>query len=168
MILIRFLLSALLLGQNPIGIPTQTPGSPILASTFAGGGQVVVANGRFAAQTAAIATIATVTPSVDTTYEIRGNVLVTAGTTFSFNVITSYTDEGNTARSNVMVMLIGGGSLTTNPSIANGVGGVNVYQGVSTTIRAKGGTSVTMNTAGTFTSVTYNVTGMIVQCTVCP
>lgn len=132
------------LGGSTIGIPAK------------------VASGRAVAQTAAVAALCTITPSVDSTYLILGNVNVTASTTHSFNLGTDFSDEVPNARTALMGFVNNGGSMVGNPAIVNG-GGVNVYYGMPMLIRAKAGTAVTCKTVGTFTTVTYNVEAHIIQ-----
>ena len=118
--------------------------------------------GRATAQTAANASVATLTVgSNDGTYEVSADVLVTTATTHAFTVTVAYTDEGNTARTVTMnFSLVAGGAFTT--SIANANGAVP-YMGMPIHIRCKAATTITIATTGTFTTVTYNVEGRIAQ-----
>jgi len=120
--------------------------------------------GRATAQTAAVASVAAYTvPAADGSFEVSANVLVTTATTHAFNIECAYTDEGNTARVLTMTFgLVAGGVTTT--SIANANGAVP-YMGVPLHIRAKASTTITIRTqaAGTYTTVTYNVEGIIKQ-----
>lgn len=122
----------------------------------------VVANGRFAAQTAAKAIVAsfTVSAASDASFEVSANVLVTTATTHNFTVTCTYTDEGNTSRTLTLTFSNVGGTLLT--AIAN-AGGAVPYQGIPLHIRAKANTTITIATVGTFTTVTYNVEGIIKQ-----
>lgn len=117
--------------------------------------------GRSTAQTAAVTSVATYTVgAADGSFMVSGNVLVTASVTHSFNLQVTYTDEGGTARTVTMNVQQLGGTLVT--SITN-VTGVGPYEGVPLHIRCKASTAITVLTAGTFTSVTYNVEGVITQ-----
>lgn len=126
------------------------------------GSPVIVAQSRSTAQTAAVASVASYTPAVDMSLIVSGNVLVTAtsGTT-SFALQVDFTDEGNTARTYTLMLNIAA-STTTN-SVTNAQGTV-AYAGYPMQIRAKGGTAVTIKTAGaSFSTVTYNVEGVIMR-----
>ena len=118
--------------------------------------------GRSTAQTAAVASVVTYTvgPS-DTSFWVSANVRPTTSTTHAFTVTCAYTDEGNTARTVTLTFgLVAGGVTTT--SVANANGAVP-YMGVPLLIRAKSATTITVATTGTFTTVTYNVEGIIQQ-----
>lgn len=115
--------------------------------------------GRQTAQTAADASVVTQTVgAADASYEISMNVLVTTSTVHSFTCTVTYTDEGNTSRTVTLNFSTLAGTLT--PTIANATGAAP-YEGVPLHIRAKGGTTITLATTGTFTTVTYNVEGRI-------
>lgn len=129
--------------------------------TTAGNGvPSVVASGRVTAQTAAAAAITSFTPSADGTFEVSGNILVTAATTATFSMTVTYTDEGNTSRTVTMPFSVLAGTVTS--SVTNVAGNVP-YMGLSVKIRAKSGTAITVQTTGTFTSVTYNAEATIIQ-----
>lgn len=122
----------------------------------------VVASGRLTAQTAAQASVATYTVgSTDGSFEISSNVNVTTATAHSFTVTCVYTDETNTSRTLTLgfTQLAGATFLS---SITN-ITGAGPYESPSYHIRAKTGTSITIATVGTFTTVTYNVEGTIKQ-----
>ncbi len=122
----------------------------------------VYAAGRSAAAIAAVASVSTYTVgAADGTFEVSANVLVTTATTHAFTVTCAYTDEGNTSRTlTMMFTLVAGGTLVT--SIANGNGTVP-YMGIPQHIRCKAATTITIATTGTFTTVVYNVEGIIKQ-----
>lgn len=132
--------------------------------TTAGWGLVAIqAAGRATAQVAANASVATYTVgAADGSFEISTNVNVTASTTHSFTVTCTYTDEGNTSRTLTLPVSQLTGTIIT--AITN-VTGVGAYEGVALHIRAKASTAITIATAagGTYTSVTYNVEGIIRQ-----
>jgi hypothetical protein len=122
---------------------------------------VIVSSGRFTSQTAAVSSVATYTVgSTDSSFMVSANVLVTASSTHSFNVQVTYTDEGNTSRTVTFNVQQLGGTLVT--SITN-ITGAGPYEGVPLHIRCKASTAITILTSGTFTSVTYNVEGVITQ-----
>lgn len=122
----------------------------------------VYAHGRQTAQTGADSSVATYTVgSSDGSFIVSANVNVTASTTHSFTVTCTYTDETNTSR----VLTLGFTQLagaTVLSSITN-VTGTGPYTGLDYHIRCKASTSITIATTGTFTSVTYNVEGTIIQ-----
>lgn len=130
--------------------------------TAAGWGvPAIVASGRSTAQTAAVASIATYTVGAsDASFEVNSNVLVTTATTYDFNVRIDYTDESNAA----VTFLLGAFAPDGNGygSIVNTVA-ERVFSMLPVRIRCKNGTSITVKTVGTFTSVTYNVEASIKQ-----
>lgn len=134
-------------------------------ATTAWGVPAIYATGRADAQTAAVATVATYTVGgSDGTFEVAANVLVTASTTHNFTVTVDYTDESNTARSAVIpIWDVDTAAFTTNGTITDAASGTGVYYGIPLKLRCKASTAITVKTTGTFTSVTYNVEGSIVQ-----
>jgi hypothetical protein len=131
--------------------------------TTAGHGLVVVkAFGRLTAQTGAILSLATCTPTVDGTFEVSANVRVVTSTTYSFSVICAYTDEENVARSFALEFGMIGDPRPLFSVIANTTGnGAAPYHGSVMHIRAKAGTAITISTTGTFTTVVYNAEAAI-------
>ena len=131
-------------------------------STAGLGVPAIYGSGRSTAQTAAVASVAAYTVgAADGSFAITANVLVTTATNHAFTVTCTYTDEGNTSRTVTLTFgLVAGGVTTT--SIANANGAVP-YMGVPLRIRAKAGTTITIATTGTFTTVTYNVEASIIQ-----
>lgn len=137
----------------------------ITGGTISGvtGVPVIVASGRATAQTAAAANIINYTVGAsDTSFLVASSLLITASTTFSIFVNVTYTDEGNTSRTMNMSLNQLGGTETSN---AGNVAGAVPYSGGPVYIRAKAGTAITVQTSGTFTSVTYNVEARLVQMT---
>lgn len=121
----------------------------------------IYGQGRFNAQTGAKASVATYTPAADGSFDVCANVLITTATSHTFTVTCTYTDEGNTARTATLsFMRVAGG--TPDTSIVNANGAVP-YQGIPIRIRAKASTAITIQTVGTFGTVTYNVEGTIIQ-----
>jgi len=131
--------------------------------TWASGSKGVGAfTGRLTAQTAAIASLASVTVGgADTSYEVSANILATVATTFSFDVLVAWTDESNVARSVKLNMMLLTHVLSNSAALANTNG--PSFNGIPMHIRAKAGTTVTVSTAGTFTTVTYNAEATIKQ-----
>lgn len=121
-------------------------------------------SGRSVAVTAAVASVATVTPAADGSFDVCMNVNVTTATTHTFTAQCTYTDEGNTGRTVTMPFRLVGDTTALTSSISNASGAVP-YNGVPLRIRVKGGTAITLLTAsgGTYTTVTYNVEGTIRQ-----
>jgi hypothetical protein len=147
-------------GSGSVTLP-QKVGNINSVGTFGLGVPAIYASARSTAQTGAVASVATFTPNADGTFVVSANVLVTTSTTHSFTVTCTYTDEGNTARTLTMAFLLVAGSAITN-TIANAAGAVP-YMGIPVQIRAKASTAITIATTGTFTTVTYNVEGLIMQ-----
>lgn len=117
---------------------------------------------RSTAQTASVASVTTWTVgSNDGSFMVSANVNLTASTTNSFTVTCTYTDETNTSRTDTF-SFVQNGVAAPLQTITN-VTGVGSYSGLPMHIRCKAATSITIATTGTFTSVTYNVEGMIIQ-----
>lgn len=130
-------------------------------ATVAWGVPAIYGSGRSTAQTAAVASVATYTVgAADGSFIVSANVLVTTSTTHNFTVTVAYTDEGNTARTLTLNFSSLGGTLAT--TIVN-TGGAVPYEGVPMHIRCKAATAITVATTGTFTSIVYNVEGIIAQ-----
>lgn len=130
---------------------------------FNNSGSLNITNGnaRAEAQTTANTNILTqAVGAADATFQLLANVLVTASTTHNFTVTVDYTDEGNTARTLTIPFSQLAGTIIT--AITN-VTGAGPYEGVGLTIRAKASTNIVFKTAGTFTTVTYNVDCSVVQ-----
>ena len=122
---------------------------------------VIRGYGRFTAQTAAVASVASYTVGAsDASFLISANVLITTSTAHNFTMTCAYTDEGNTARTLTLTFSSLAGTLLT--AITNAAGAVP-YEGLPLHIRAKAATAITIATTGTFTTVTYNVEGLIKQ-----
>lgn len=121
----------------------------------------IYGSGRSVAQTAAVASVATYTVGAsDGSFEVSANVLVTTATLHNFTVTCAYTDEGNTSRTLTLNFSNLAGTFIT--AITNAAGAVP-SEGVPMHIRCKASTSITIATTGTFTTVTYNVEGIIKQ-----
>lgn len=112
-------------------------------------------------QTAAVGNTGSFTlgPS-DGAFLVTAYVNVTVSTAFTIAVTVAYTDETNTAR--VLTLNFNQLSGTIINSITNATG-AGPYEGIPNMIRAKASTSITISTSGTFTGVTYNVQGSILQ-----
>lgn len=123
---------------------------------------MAVSNGRSTAQTAAVASLVTFTPPADGTYEVCGNVTVTASTTHSFTMQLTYQDENAGARTLNLPFRIDGSTTAVLSTMAN-TDATKTYVGVPIRIRAKSGVAILVATAGTFTSVTYNAEAQIRQ-----
>lgn len=131
------------------------------STTLIGAGISKITSGRFTAQTAAKTNIVPFTVGgTDSSFLVWSNVLVTASTANSFTCTCTYTDEGNTSRTLTLNFSQLTGTFIT--TITN-VTGVAPYEGVPVAIRCKAGTTITISTTGTFTTVTYNVESFIQQ-----
>lgn len=130
-------------------------------ATAGNGIPAIYGSGRAVAQTTAVASVATYTVgAADGSFTVSANVSVTASTTHNFTVTVSYTDEGSVVRTLTLTFSQTAGTLLTAITNTQGVG---AYEGVLLHIRCKASTAITIATTGTFTSVTYNVEGLITQ-----
>lgn len=130
-------------------------------TTAAWGHPAIYAYGRFTGQTAAKSSIASYTVgAADGSFLVSANLNLTTNTISSFLCDVVYTDETNTARTQTFLFLTPAAASVT--TISNTIG-ANVISGIPLHIRAKASTTITINTAGTFTTVTYNVEGIIQQ-----
>lgn len=122
---------------------------------------VITGSGRSTTQTDAVASVATFTVGAsDASFMVSANVLVTTSTTHNFTVTCAYTDEGNTVRTLTLSFSSLIGTFLTSITDVTGAG---PYEGIPLHIRAKTATAITIATTGTFTTVTYNVEGLIQQ-----
>ncbi len=121
---------------------------------------IIAQNNRATAQTAAKTLTGITVGGSDASYWVSANINVTTSTTYSFTATCAYTDETNTARTLTLNFSSLAGALLT--TITN-VTGAGPYEGVPVHIRCKAGTTVTIATVGTFTTVTYNFEERIVQ-----
>ena len=130
-------------------------------ATVGWGVPAIYGTGRSPGAVAAVASVATYTVgAADGSFLICANVNVTAVVTASFTVNCVYTDETGASRTSVLTFSqITGTTLFTITAVT----GTGAYEGVPLHIRCKASTSITLNTTGTFTSVTYNVEGFITQ-----
>ena len=145
-----------------------SPSSPPLTTynnipTAGNGLFAIVASGRQASQTGAIATLAgyPVPAAADASYYIAANVRALTATSHSFNVNCTYTDDFNAVQIlNLPFKKIG--STLINIVLANTDGTV-AFHGIGQYIRAKAGTGITISTSGTFQTVTYHAESIIAQ-----
>lgn len=128
---------------------------------YANGGRDVV-TGRSTGQTAAVASVATLTVGgADASYDVSGNILITTSSAESFSLIVDYTDEGNTARSvTIPILRISTGAWITSTISPSGA---VPYPSGHLQIRCKASTTITVKTSGTFTGCTYNVEASIAR-----
>lgn len=105
-------------------------------------------------------TLATFTSTFDGSYYISANLLVTASTVFSISVTCTYTDEGGTSRTATLSFSQLTGTIL---NLITNTQGAGPYEGIPLHIRAKANTAITIQTTGTFTTVTYNGEGSIMQ-----
>jgi hypothetical protein len=127
-------------------------------STAALGIPSIYGYGRFTAQTAAVVSVASYTNgAADGSFLISANVNITSFTAGTFNTTVTYTDETNTSRT----LTLNFSSITGTLGIALAAAGA--FEGIPAHIRVKASTAITIATTGTFTSLTYNVEGLITQ-----
>jgi hypothetical protein len=118
--------------------------------------------GRATAQAAANASVATYTVgAADGSFIVSANVNIVTVTACSFTVTVTYTDETNTVRTATFTFTLLATQLTTITNVT----GTGAYEGLPMHIRAKAGTAITIASAagGTYTTVSYNIEGMIAQ-----
>lgn len=142
--------------------------SKYLNVTTAGWGvPAIYAFNRGTGFTGAVNPVATYTCGAsDGSFKVSGNVNITAGATYAFQLTVHYTDaDTNTARTqNIPVLSVGGGFTSAIQTPTSGVG---TYVGTTVHLRVKASTAITVETeiiaGGNFTDVTYNVEGLIEQ-----
>lgn len=103
---------------------------------------------------------------VDASFDISANILPTTATTFSISVTVAFTDESNTPRTYALPLWA-----NTVPGFIGTIGnagGAVAYPGGALHIRAKAGTTITVATVGTFTTVTYNAEAIVTPSAVLP
>lgn len=145
-----------------LGTHTITAGGQIASGGLTTVGLVGVPNvtgsGRSTAQTAAVASVAAYTVgAADGTFEVSANVDITTFVAGTFTVTCAYTDENSSARTLTLNFSNSAGAVTTAVAAADS------FANAPLTIRCKAATAITIATAGTFTSLTYNVSGLIKQ-----
>lgn len=136
------------------GVGTTGPTGPTGATGPAGG--VVLSNQAYTAgATGAVASVATATVGgADANYMVVANVNCTAYTAGNFATQVVYVDDTNATITVSMQGHFTSGYGTT-------ISGVGNFEGQPLYIRAKAGSTITIKTAGTFTNLTYNVSGAI-------
>ncbi len=97
----------------------------------------------------------------DGSFDVSANINVTTATAHSFTVTCAYTNENNVAQTYTFGFNQLSGAVFIT-AITN-VTGVNSYESGVVHLRAKAGTTITIATTGTFTTVTYNGEGLIRQ-----
>lgn len=147
------------LWRNPAVIAVGEGGTGA-TSLFGANIVTVVGNQRATGRSGATSLAAYTVGASDETLIVSANILITASTVHSFSTTVSYTDESNTAR----VLTLNFSQLTGTfvTTLTNALG-ASAYEGVPVHIRAKSGTTVTVATTGTFTTVTYNFEERIVK-----
>ena len=124
----------------------------------AGGTPQVVAFSRVVAKTNA-QPLASYAVAADSSFYVAGNVRTISGSTYSFSLIVSWTDETGNAGTRVLPGFTGGFS---SGVIAN-TDGFQVYTLFPMEFRVKGGTVISVAATGTFTSVNYNAEASIIK-----
>lgn len=121
----------------------------------------IVASGRATAQTAAVSSVTTFTPSADGTFLINWNVNITTLGSGNFQCQCTYTDEAGSAQTISLLKINSSGTTSANNA------GAGVHLGIGISIRAKASNAITIKTSsgGTYTGCTFNVEGTITQLT---
>lgn len=128
---------------------------------YANGG-VSTTTGRSTAQTAAVASVATLTVGgADASYEVSGSITISTAGSNAFSLSVDFTDENNVAQNCLIpIVRISTGAYITATISASG----NVpFPSSPVHIRCKASTAITIKTSGTFTGCTYNVEGRITR-----
>lgn len=145
--------STLAFATNTAGVVTTYNST----DTAANGIAAIVGYGRLTGQSSGQSSVATFTVgAADGSFRVAANVNLTAFTVGTFTTTCIYTDEGNTSRTATLPFTSLSGTIGTAITTTTGP-----YEGVPIHIRAKAGTTVTIGTTGTFTTLTYNVEGTI-------
>jgi hypothetical protein len=123
-------------------------------ATAGWGVPAIYGSGRFTAQSAAVASVATYTPAADGSFLISANINVTA-TAAGLTATVTYKDENGTTRTDTLPFFVAAGTTTTTPTTSG------EYLGATVRIRAQAATAITIAT--TWASGTYNVDADITQ-----
>lgn len=115
---------------------------------------------RVTGKTAAATILTATVGAADAAFMVLANIQITVSTVHSFGVIVTYTDETNTSRTETLTLSKLGGTLITAITNTDGVG---PYTSLAIMIRAKAATNITVQTSGTFTTVTYNAESSVIQ-----
>lgn len=127
-------------------------------NTVGWGSPAIYGYGRSLAAVAAVSSVAAYTVgAVDGSFTISANVNVTTFAVGTFNVTVAYTDETNTGQTLKLTF----SSVTGTLGVA--VAAAGAFEGLIAHIRCKAGTTITVATSGTFTSLIYNVEAAIAQ-----
>jgi hypothetical protein len=161
-----------LLGSLAIGSNTAAVGTGALAvegllaryqavATAGWGLPAIYAAGRPAQQVNTTVTLASyVVGAADGSFEVSANINVTVSTTVAMTVTCTYTDEANVARTLTLQFSLLGGTWASSITTAQG----NIpYESPVYHIRAKATTTISIQTAGTVTAVTYTGEAIIKQ-----
>jgi len=128
--------------------------------TAGSGVPAIYASGSVLNTGAAVSSVAPYTVGAAAGYFlICANVNTFAGSTYSFSVTVTYTDERGASRTLTLPFSNAAGTFGT--LITNAAAGA--FEGVTITIGCTASTPITIATAGTFTSVAYNVFASIIQ-----
>lgn len=142
--------------------PPSVAGSPILTWGMTTGIIQAGLKTRVTAQSAANASICTVTvfSGADQSFHVSMNMNVSASTTLVTTMTCTYTDENSNARTMIFPVTQLSGSFIA----AGAVTGTGAWETPVLHIRCKANTAITLLTsAGTFTGVTYTAEGLITQ-----
>jgi hypothetical protein len=120
----------------------------------------IVATGRAVGVSAQQTSLCTFTPTADSSFLVWANVNLTTLGSANFQVDVTFTDETNTARTQILQFIKDNAASTSFSIVTNAVS----YNGTAVSIRVKANTAVTIKTnAGTYTSCVYNIEGFILQ-----
>jgi len=126
--------------------------------TAAGGVPAIYGFNRLTGQTTALASVVSYTVgAVDGAFLVTAYVRVVTSVSHNFQVGVQYTDEIGVVQTQPFNFA---STLVVNITDTTGVG---AYHGFAFHIHALGASTITIYTAGTFTSVVYNIEGSILQ-----
>lgn len=153
---------------NGYNLPVGTPAATSFVTALANGNwsyftalvPTIIAKKRTVGATGAVSLAAYTVGATDSTFTVSANVNITTSTTFSFGVQCVYTDETGTVRTSLLSFNHQSAGISNSP-IAN-AGGAIPYEGTPLHIRAQAGTTITISTTGTFTTVVYNIEERII------
>lgn len=134
----------------PITVPANQPATPASLQ--------LVSQGR-GVNLVAAALLASYTPPADASFLVVGNVRTISGTTYSFSLVVSWTDETGQIGTRTLPSFLGG----YGSGVLANTDGFQSYSIFPLSFRVKKGTTISVSATGTFTSVVYNAEAEIMK-----
>jgi hypothetical protein len=117
-------------------------------------GILPAASGHVAGKTSAQTLVTYTVGAADALFRVGANIEVTTSTTHNITVTVAYTTPAGAGRTLTLNFTqVAGAAFLTNITNVTGAGS---YEGVAQDIRCKAATTITIATAGTFTTITYD------------